>query len=79
VDELLVRRAIEGLDDRDRAALETLLVKCSPSVDVEAFDRAAAAIHIAALKRVTPLPATLRQRIERDALRHFASRYDGGS
>jgi len=75
LDELLIRRATEGLVGADKAELEALLQDASLS-DPETFDRAAAAIHISRLATGVRLPGALRERIERQALRFLASNAD---
>lgn len=67
LDELLAQRAIEGLDAEAERELEALLAT-TRSVDAGAFDRAAAAVHLAALAPRETLPASLRARLERAAL-----------
>jgi hypothetical protein len=61
-DELLVQRVTEGLDPAETAELEQLLGQ-HPDLDGEALERAAAAISIAALRNIEPMPAALRARI----------------
>lgn len=63
LEELLAQRAVEGLAAGEEAELAALLAK-HPDYDAEGFDRAAAAIALAALRVVEPLPAHLRERLE---------------
>ena len=75
LDELLIRRATEGLVGIDKVELEALLQPSSLG-DPEAFDRAAAAIHVSRLAVGARLPGALRDRLERQALRFLASNAD---
>jgi hypothetical protein len=62
LDELLVERAIEGLDAAEAAELERLLARY-PAVDGDAFERVAASVSVALLDTDEPLPPALRDRI----------------
>lgn len=66
IDELLLARATEGLSVRERAELDALLAE-HPDVDASAYERAAAAVCLAALGRGGGLPETLRRRLESSA------------
>lgn len=63
--DLLVARAVEGLDAAGQAELNALSTSF-PDVDRDAFDRVAASLALSGL-RVEPMPAVLRARIEADA------------
>lgn len=68
--ELLFQDALEGLDPCERAELDGLLTT-SGSLDARGFDRAAAAVHAAALpEKLDEVPAGLRARLSQDAA-HF--------
>ncbi len=73
LEELLVLRATQPLSSSERAELEALL-KTELDSDTEIFDRAASAVHVAALRVRRTLPAALRARLERQAARHLADR-----
>ncbi len=73
IEALLVKRAIEGLTVDERAELARLL-QSAPVFDSDAFERAAAAIHVGQIGAKTHLPAALRQRIERQALEFLATK-----
>jgi hypothetical protein len=73
MDELLVRRATQRLTAREQAELDSLLATARAS-DAEGYERAAAAIHVGALGNAGELPAALRARIERQALRYLTER-----
>ena len=72
LDELLLVRAIEGLDAAEEQELARLLA-AEREVDAGAYERAAAAVCLAVLGRPRGLPAALRARLERNA-RDFAAR-----
>lgn len=63
IDELIVQRATEGLGAAELVELDQLL-RHYPSFDAEALERAAAAVAIARLERLEPLPPGLRRRVE---------------
>ena len=63
LDELLLRRATEGLDAADETLLAALLA-ASPGVDEYRFERAAAAVLLASLTELEPMPASVKQRLE---------------
>lgn len=71
--DLLTQRATEALAEKERQELDALL-RNRPDVDADAFDRAAAAVHLAALQTGERLPATLRKTLEEDAARYFDAR-----
>lgn len=73
LDELLALRATQPLSAAERRELEALLATDVAS-DNEIFDRAAAAIHVAALRTRHTLPAALRARLEEQAANHFTRR-----
>jgi hypothetical protein len=62
LDELLLRRATEGLDARDEAALDALLA-AHPNVDEYRYERAAAAVLLASLPAIEPMPASLKRKL----------------
>ena len=64
--ELLLWRAVEGLDDDANRELAGLLAK-NPDLDDDGFDYAAAACHLALLGPEEPMPGHVRQRLERAA------------
>jgi len=64
--ELLTDRALVGLGAREQIELAELLLEC-PEFDPSSFDSAAAAIALAGLGAVEPLPARLAAQIEADA------------
>ena len=73
LEELLVLRATQPLSPIEYAELEALR-QSEYGPGAEVFDRAAAAIHVAAMgmgKRLS-LPDALRARLERQALDHFS-------
>jgi hypothetical protein len=63
LDDLLLARATEGLDGEAAAELARLLA-ASGAVDDGAYDRAAAAVCLAALGTTASLPRRVRARIE---------------
>lgn len=69
--ELLADHALEGLDGGRRQELDRRLSE-HLEIDAEAYERAAAAIHLALLSGpLEPLPAALRARLEGDARREL--------
>ncbi|MEM6292880.1 MAG: anti-sigma factor [Myxococcota bacterium] len=62
LDALLVAQATEGLDATDAAELDALL-DASPDADADAYADVAAAITLAELGTVEPMPAHLRQAV----------------
>ena len=70
LDDLLATDAIEGLTASQEHELKELLV-ARPDVDDEAMDRAAAAVHLAAIEPNATLPRGLREKLDRDADRYF--------
>lgn len=72
--DLLVDRAIEGLEETGNHELEGLL-GAFPEQDAEEFDRAAAAVNLAMMGPVgEPLPTELRDRLMIDAGIYFGAR-----
>ena len=67
IDDLLLTRAIDGLSAAEAHELETLLA-LHPRVDAEGYERAAAAVCLAALGARPAMPKALRARIEQSAL-----------
>jgi hypothetical protein len=69
LDDLLIQKALYGLDEADQAELDGL----SPDADTEfrSLELTAAAIGLADAE-IEPMPAHLRAKIEEDADRHFA-------
>ena len=66
-EELLVFRAVEGLDEAEGRELTALLVE-TPELDDGGFEAAAAACHLALLGPESPLPNSLRQRLDKEAI-----------
>jgi len=62
LEELLAERATDGLSAADSADLAQLLTRHA-NVDAQAYERAAAAIHVAELGRHEAMPAHLREAI----------------
>ena len=62
LDELLLKRATEGLDGADEAALRALLA-AHPEVDEYEYERAAAAVLLASLTDIEPMPASVRAKL----------------
>ena len=62
IDELLAERATQGLGRSDAGELESLL-ESSPRADVDGFDLAAAALNLAMIPEVEPMPASVRARV----------------
>jgi hypothetical protein len=62
LEELLAQRATEGLSAAESAELAQLLAR-HPNVDAQAYDRVAAAIHVAELGRHEAMPAHLRNAV----------------
>jgi len=75
IESLLIKRAIEGLTIEERAKLARLM-RSAAVPDSEAFERAAAAIHVGRIGTRAQLPAALRQQIERQALEYLARKND---
>jgi hypothetical protein len=65
--DLLADRALVGLGPREQIELAELLVKVQ-DVDINAFDQAAAALALATLGPIEPIPAALAARIEKRAM-----------
>jgi hypothetical protein len=59
---LLLRRATEGLDAVDEIALRALLA-AHPEVDEYQYERAAAAVLLASLEVIDPMPADVKRRL----------------
>jgi len=66
LDELLLARATEGLSNADALELEQLLA-AHPGADSTGYDRAAAAVCLAAFGGGRPMPQALRALIEERA------------
>jgi len=66
LDELLVARATEGLNAAQQRELVRLLAR-HPEVDAESYERAAAAVCLAALGALRAMPGALRERVARSA------------
>jgi anti-sigma-K factor RskA len=62
LEDLLAQRATEGLSAADSAELAQLLAR-HPNVDEQAYERIAAAIHVAELGRQEPMPGHLRNAV----------------
>jgi hypothetical protein len=73
LDELLVVRATEGLDVAEANELEQLLAEL-PDVDSESFERAAAAVYLAAFRAPSRMPDSLRRGLARAAESLIAQR-----
>jgi len=73
IEDLLVKRAIEGLTVDERSELARLM-RSAPVSDRDAFERTAAAIYVGQIGASARLPAALRQRIERQALEFLATK-----
>lgn len=71
--DLLVKLATEGLSPAEQRALDAM-DSAPVTLASREFERAVAAITLAAPPAAGPLPAALRARIERDAEGYFASR-----
>jgi hypothetical protein len=63
LDDLLLARATEGLDAEDAAELARLLA-AEPAADDGGYERAAAAICLAALRNPESMPGRVRARLE---------------
>jgi hypothetical protein len=70
LEELLAQRATEGLSPAETAELERLLERHSAAD----FERAAAALHVASLPPLEPMPAALRARVQAEGERIVAGR-----
>jgi hypothetical protein len=68
LDELLLRRATEGLSRVETARLDELLA-AHPDVDDFGYDLAAAAVLLGALSQTEPMPEHVKQRIAAGARR----------
>ena len=62
LEELLAERATQGLEPPEAGELESLLA-ASPDVDGEDFDLAAAALDLAMLEELEPMPRSVRRKI----------------
>ena len=73
LEELLVDRAVHGLDAAENAELQGWLAK-HPQVDAESYDLAAAAVELAIAEEAgqSALPEGLRERLDDDARAHVA-------
>ena len=74
LDGLLIKRATEGLTDREKTELERLLQSASIP-DTEIFERAAAAIHVGRVRARARLPEGLRRRLEQQGTEYLASKH----
>ena len=70
--DLLVKQVTEGLSPAEQRALD-VLDSAVASANLREFERAAAAVALAGSANALPLPADLAQRIERQALEHYAA------
>jgi hypothetical protein len=66
LDELLVARATQALTAAEARELERLLA-ARPDVDADSYERAAAAVCLAALRAPSPMPDSLRRGLARAA------------
>jgi hypothetical protein len=66
VDELLVARATEGLSPTEQRELARLLAG-RPEMDADVYERAAAAVCLAALSAPGAMPRGVRERLARSA------------
>jgi len=73
VEDLLVKRSLEGLNEAEAAELRALVDKF-PRVDVAAFDRAVAAISVSHVSMTHAMPATLYAAIETTGKRIVAQK-----
>jgi hypothetical protein len=64
LDELLLRRATEGLEPAEEAQLATLLA-AHPEVDEYRYERAAAAVLLASLTELEPMPSSVKHNLAR--------------
>jgi hypothetical protein len=71
LDELLVARATQALTAAETKELERLLA-ARPDVDAESYERAAAAVCLAALRAPSEMPGSLRRGLARAADSLFA-------
>lgn len=62
LDELLLRRATEALAADEDAELASLLA-AHPEVDEYRYERAAAAVLLASLTAIEPMPASLKRKL----------------
>jgi hypothetical protein len=62
LDELLLERATGGLDAAEEAALRALLA-AHPEVDEYRYERAAAAVLLASLTAIEPMPASVKRKL----------------
>jgi hypothetical protein len=62
LDELLLRRATEELSADEETALRALL-EAHPEADEYRYERAAAAVLLASLQTIEPMPAMLQRRL----------------
>ncbi len=69
--DLLVKQVTEGLSPAEQRALD-VLDSAVASANLREFERAAAAVALAGSANALPLPADLAQRIEHQALKHYA-------
>ena len=62
LDELLLRRATEGLDVAEQARLRELTA-AFPEADEDRYERAAAAVLLASLRDIEPMPASVKRKL----------------
>jgi hypothetical protein len=72
IDALLLARTTETLSHAEAEELARLLAK-HPDVEADVYERAAAAVCLAALDTRAPLPAALRAKLEQHAAAFAAS------
>lgn len=63
VEDLLIKRSLEGLSDAENAELRAL-VETFPNVNIAEFDRAVAAISVSSVPTTCPMPSELYAEIE---------------
>lgn len=73
LEDLLIQRSLEGLNDIESQELESLL-KEFPEMDTAAFDRSVAAVTVANLPGSEAMPAHLCASIEAEGIRFVAAR-----
>lgn len=62
LDELLLTRATEGLEAADETELAALLAT-HPEADEDRYERAAAAVLLASLTEIEPMPASVKRKL----------------
>ena len=63
LDDLLLRRATEGLDAADETRAARAARRDHPEVDEYRYERAAAAVLLASLPGIEPMPASVKRRL----------------